>query len=580
VAKCGAGLLDIGAALATAPGAPTTVDTSPADAAVDLAWSGATANGSPITSYHVEGQIGAGQWQDVVASTGTTATTLHVTQFADSTALVNGTAYRFRVSAINAIGESTPSSAGPVTPNALTVPAQPAAPTVTGGLEQLDPITWTAPATGSGGAITEYAVRYRLVGAAAWSCVTGTSPSCLTGSAATTASVHTWPTPLAAGTYEVQVAAVNPSGRGLFSPSGTADVTSLAQKAAASAAVIRPFRDGFQDGVKITATSNTTASGSLRFRNSAGTTVLIVPLGRGTAWSYTWTALNARRVRVPNGVYRVQVLLTGRSATATQVGLFSVTVASSQASRPAIAVSSSTVYPYVDKYLDSVRITTTAGLPATFSWKLLRGRTTVWSASFRSRLTATTTFAGKGSNRRALPAGAYTLVVVAKGGEGIAVSRSRTIWISTQRLRAQKFTLQKTALTSAPVALNGMVVEDGSGGLVVQGLQFVTFAPALPSSVNGYYAVTVALCTAGGGQPDAKLYLAYMSDAVTLTGSAQGPVPLAGAKCYANTTVAGRAPDASFWFNRVHFELANLSETGATYDVSAFIITGYRYYLA
>ena len=46
------------------------------------------------------------------------------------------------------------------------------------------------------------------------------------------------------------------------------------------------------------------------------------------------------------GVYRAQVLLTGRSGTAAQVALLPVTVASSQAGRPAISLSSSVVYPY------------------------------------------------------------------------------------------------------------------------------------------------------------------------------------------------------------------------------------------
>jgi serine protease len=575
-ARCGAGLLDVGAVLGDVPSAPAEVDAAAGDASVDLLWTPSSPRGTAVTGYHVQGSIGGGAWLDVVADTTATATELTVTQVG-GTPLVNGQPYSFRVSGINEIGESSGTESAAITPSRIPAPSRVAAPAVTGGVEQLDPIAWTAPS--SSVPITGYSVRYRRVGSSGWTCAGGAS-GCITPSNATRTAVHTWPTALPAGTYEVQVAAVNATGRGLFSPSGTAAVTALSQRAALSGSVLRPFRDGFQDTVRIEARSNTPASGTLRILNSRGAVVLVVPLARATAWTYSWAGLTSRRARVPNGTYRAQVALSGRSAARVALAALTITVASSQASRPTIVVSTSTVFPYVDRYKDTMAIRTTAGVPARFSWKLLRSGRTVWAASFRSRPIASGAWAGLSSARAKLPTGLYTLVVTATGGEGRAVASSRTVGLSWQHLRAQRFSVDRAAAGSAPVALNGTLDLPGSGEVNVQGGQVITFAPVLPTSVNEYSGLTVEACTTVGGEPGAEVYLQYMSGPTSFIGLSQGPLGNDAGRCYYNSTVTGQAPAASVWLGRVHFALGNTATTPVAFYVSAFRITGYRYYLA
>ena len=70
-----------------------------------------------------------------------------------------------------------------------------------------------------------------------------------------------------------------------------------------------------------------------------------------------------------------------------------------------------------------------------------------------------------------------------------------------------------------------------------------------------------------------------MSGPTAFSGLSQGPLGN-DPGCYYNSTVAGQAPAASVWLGRVHFGLGNAATTPAAYYVSAFRVTGYRYYLA
>ena len=61
------------------------------------------------------------------------------------------------------------------------------------------------------------------------------------------------------------------------------------QRATVTSTVLRPFRDGYQDSVRVSTTSNAPAHGTLRILNPSGVSVLTVPLATGTAWATTWT---------------------------------------------------------------------------------------------------------------------------------------------------------------------------------------------------------------------------------------------------------------------------------------------------
>ena len=107
------------------PGAPTGVGGTAGNASVALSWTAPASNGgSAITGYRVTPFIGATAQTPVL--TGSAATTFTVT------GLTNGTAYTFKVAAINAVGTGADSAASAaITPAAAaTVPG---APTGVGG---------------------------------------------------------------------------------------------------------------------------------------------------------------------------------------------------------------------------------------------------------------------------------------------------------------------------------------------------------------------------------------------------------------------------------------------------------------
>ena len=145
---------------ATVPGAPTDRTATAGNAQATLTWTAPASNGgSAITGYVVTPYIGAA------------AQTLdHRRQRADDatiTGLTNGTTYTFRVAAINAVGTGDQSAdSNAVTPVARRpCPGAPTIGTATAGNAQAT-VTWTAPASNGGSAITGYVVT-PYIGAAA-----------------------------------------------------------------------------------------------------------------------------------------------------------------------------------------------------------------------------------------------------------------------------------------------------------------------------------------------------------------------------------------------------------------------------
>jgi predicted RNase H-like nuclease len=191
---------------ATTPGAPTGVSGTSGDSQVTLSWTApASDGGSAVTGYIVTPYLGG------VAQTPTTFMSAATAQIV--TGLTNGTAYTFTVAAINGAGTgpgSTPS--GAVTPATT-----PSAPTILSGSGLLFSVTlsWTAPASDGGSAITGYIVTPYLGGAAQ-------TPTTFS-STATTESVSV----LVPGLYTFTVTAVNGVGDGAPSAQGPSGGVSL-----------------------------------------------------------------------------------------------------------------------------------------------------------------------------------------------------------------------------------------------------------------------------------------------------------------------------------------------------------------
>ena len=101
-------------AVTTAPAQVTGLSATQSGTSAALAWTAPANGGSPITGYHIDRAPDAagapGTWTTLVANTGTTAVS-----YADTT-VTTGT-YWFRVSAINAVGTGTVSTAASVVIN-------------------------------------------------------------------------------------------------------------------------------------------------------------------------------------------------------------------------------------------------------------------------------------------------------------------------------------------------------------------------------------------------------------------------------------------------------------------------------
>jgi hypothetical protein len=132
--------------LASVPGAPSTPSAVAGNGEVTVSWAPPTSDGgSPITSYTVTSTPG-----------GLTAGVIPPATSAVVTGLTNGLSYRFSVVATNAVGP------GPASPLSLAVVPQgpPGIPTGVGAtaIARGALVTWNAPATNGGSAITGYTV--------------------------------------------------------------------------------------------------------------------------------------------------------------------------------------------------------------------------------------------------------------------------------------------------------------------------------------------------------------------------------------------------------------------------------------
>jgi titin len=182
----------------TAPESPTNLGATPGDARVQLSWSAPTnGGGSPITGYRL-------YWS--TSSSGPfTAFSVAGTSYLHS-GLQNGQSYFYKVAAVNAVGESSPSTAVMATPvEPPTVPIAPGGLTARGGVNNIT-LNWTLPVDDGGRAITGYKV-YRGI--------TSTSLSYL---AASTARTFQDSDVTAGRVYFYQVSGVNSVGEGSKSP--------------------------------------------------------------------------------------------------------------------------------------------------------------------------------------------------------------------------------------------------------------------------------------------------------------------------------------------------------------------------
>ena len=191
------------------PNAPTIDTATEGDQSVVLEWTAGSSNGLDITGYQIEKNDGS--WSVAVADTGSASGSHTVT------GLTNGTAYTFRLKAINSLGASeSPSTASasktprgvPVAPTGLTLAAHASTPWT--HME----LSWTA-GSANGSAITGYKIQRKTGSGGTYADVvadTGNTNVTYTDSGLTFST-----------TYYYRVAAINAAGTGSYGTEANRD---------------------------------------------------------------------------------------------------------------------------------------------------------------------------------------------------------------------------------------------------------------------------------------------------------------------------------------------------------------------
>ena len=294
------------AAAVTAPGAPTGLTaTASGTTQINLSWTApASDGGSAITGYKIEvSPNGTSSWTNLVADTGNANTTY------EHSGLAGGTTRHYRVSAINSNGTSLPSNVDDAT-TGTTVPGAPTSLSATSSGSTAINLSWTAPASDGGSAITGYKIEVSPNGTSSW-----TNLVADTGNANTTYE-HSG---LAAGaTRHYRVSAINGNGTSL--PSNVDDATtgatapgaptSLSATASGSATINLSWSAPASNGgaaitgykIEVSSDSGSNWNDLVADTGNANTTYEHSGLAGGTTRHYRVSAINSNGASLPSNV--------------------------------------------------------------------------------------------------------------------------------------------------------------------------------------------------------------------------------------------------------------------------------------
>ena len=277
------------------PGTADATSTAKADgdSAIDLSWTAPADSGaSAITGYQIESSRAGNTWGDLVANTGSTATTYR------HGGLQPGTTRHYRVSAINSAGAGLPSNVDDATTGGR--PGAPTSLTAAADADTAIDLSWTAPADSGSSAVVGYRIERSTNDTTGWSdLVANTNSTGTTYKHTGLASASTW---------YYRVSAINSVGLGTSSNVANATTkarpgapTSLTAAADADTAIdlswTAPADSGSSAvvGYRIEWSTNDTTGWSdlVANTNSTGTTYKHTGLASASTWYYRVSAINA-----------------------------------------------------------------------------------------------------------------------------------------------------------------------------------------------------------------------------------------------------------------------------------------------
>ena len=137
--------------MTTVPTAPNGLTASGANSVVNLSWSAPTSNGgSAITGYKIYRGTASGS-ESLLTSVGT------ATSYGDS-AVVSGTTYYYKVTAVNGVGEGATSNEASAGPSKTTVPTAPRNLTARSASYRGVTLAWSAPTSNGGSPVSSYTI--------------------------------------------------------------------------------------------------------------------------------------------------------------------------------------------------------------------------------------------------------------------------------------------------------------------------------------------------------------------------------------------------------------------------------------
>src|SRR2546425_1142381 len=208
---------------ATIPSAPTNLSaTAVSPSQINLIWTAPTNNGgSAITGYKIERSTDGGtSWGTIVAST--------VNSWYSNSFLSANTTYTYKLSTINPIETSLPSSTASATTNPATVPAPPRYLSATTVSPSQINLSWWTPVNTGGSAITAYKIERSTDGGTTWNTIVANTGSVLYINHYSNTGL------LPSATYTYRVSAINAIGTSAPSSSASATTSPATTQASIS----------------------------------------------------------------------------------------------------------------------------------------------------------------------------------------------------------------------------------------------------------------------------------------------------------------------------------------------------------